>query len=99
MIRRSPFAMAAIAIWTLGACTTAVQTRPEPEIRTVEVKVPVVQPCPALEVLGPSPAYPDSDQALAAASNLYERVKLLLAGRVLRMQREATINATVAACR
>lgn len=99
MIRLPAFPALAIAVWALGACSHAVQSRPEPIIRTVEVKVPVVQPCPALEALGPSPAYPDSDAALAAAPNLYERVKLLLAGRVLRITREGNVAAIVQACR
>ena len=92
-------ALALIPLLALAACATGPRTPPEPIIRTVEVKVPVVQPCPALEALGPPPAYPDNDAALAAAPNLYERVKLLLAGRVLRMTREANMAAIVQACR
>lgn len=91
--------LALVLILALSACAHGPAERPEPEIRTVEVKVPVVQPCPALEVLGPSPAYPDSDAALATAPSLFERVKLLLAGRVLRQQREVTITAALEACR
>ena len=90
--------LAAAPLFMLTACPGTNQERPEPIIRTVEVKVPVVQPCPALTVLGLSPAYPDTDAALAAAPNLFERVKLLLAGRVLRMQREETFAAVVSAC-
>lgn len=86
-------------ILALSACAATPAERPEPIIRTVEVKVPVVQPCPALEALGPSPEYPDSDAALTAAPNLYERVKLLIAGRLLRMTREANMSAIVQACR
>ena len=87
------------ALLVLASCSTTSAERPEPEVRTVEIKVPVVQPCPALEALGPSPDYPDSDTALAAAPNLYERVKLLIAGRLLRMTREANMSAIVQACR
>lgn len=82
----------------LAGCAHPIE-RPDPIIQVREVKVPVVQPCPALEALGAAPAYPDTDAALAAAPNLFERVKLLLAGRVLRAQREASVAATVAACR
>lgn len=98
MIRRSPFATTAMVVWALGACSTAIERRPEPEIRTVEVRVPVVQPCAAASAVGSTPAYPDTDAALSAAPNLYERVKLLLAGRVLRMQREATMGSALEAC-
>ena len=91
--------LALLPLLALAACATAPAARPEPEIRTVEVRVPVATPCPALEALGSSPAYPDTDQALAAAPNLFERVKLLLAGRVLRQTREATITAVVGACK
>ena len=92
-------ALAIPALLALAACSTTSTERPEAEIRTVEIKVPVVQPCPALEALGPSPDYPDSDAALAAATNLYERVKLLVAGRLLRITREANMAAIVQACR
>jgi hypothetical protein len=78
----------------LAACASTGHAPPEPIIRTVEVKVPVVQPCPALQQLGPAPVYPDSDAAIAAAGDIFEQVKLILAGRALRIAREiATLNA------
>jgi hypothetical protein len=51
-------------------------------VRTVEVKVPVAVPCKP--DLGPAPSYPDTRAALMGAPDLFERVKLLLAGRELR---------------
>jgi hypothetical protein len=71
---------AGLAALSLAACAT---TTPEPVIRTVEVKVPVPVPCKP--DLGSEPAYPDTRQALTSAPDLFERVKLLLAGRELRI--------------
>lgn len=90
--------VAAVGLLALSACATGPRTPPEPIVRTVEVKVPVVAPCPALATLGAAPAYPDTEAALTAAPNLFERVKLLLAGRVLRVQRELALTAAVGAC-
>lgn len=71
---------------------------PEPIVRTVEVKVPVPQPCKALGELGAEPVYPDSDAALVAAPDLFERVKLLLQGRLLRQARLTQYQAAGASC-
>jgi hypothetical protein len=75
------------AALALSACATKSKTPPEPVIQTVEVKVPVPVKCPALNELGAEPAYPDTDEALAAAPSLYERVRLLLVGRLMRTKR------------
>lgn len=84
---------------TVAACASGpALPPPEPIIRTVEIKVPVQVPCPALEKLGAEPIYPDTDAALKAAANLFERVKLLMAGRVLRMARGAAVAAALASC-
>jgi hypothetical protein len=72
--------------------------RPEPEIRTVEVRVPVPVPCQATQQLGAPPAYPDTGPAITAAANLFERVRLLLAGRELRIARNDALEAAVQAC-
>lgn len=80
----------------LAAC--AQTPPPEPQIRTVTVNVPVPVPCPALQRLGPPPAYPDTDAALRAAPDFGARVALLLAGRVLRIAREAATTAAMRAC-
>lgn len=84
----------------LAACSTT-PDRPEPIIRTVEVQVPVDDPAcvrQALEELGPPPVYPDTPAALVTAPNIYERTRLLLAGRELRMAREAALANALRAC-
>ena len=74
------------------ACATP---RP-PTVRTVEVQVPVAVPCdPGVPA---APAYPDTDEALKTAPDLFERVKLLLAGRELRKAREAELEAGIRGC-
>jgi hypothetical protein len=88
-----------IAALALAGCSTPAP--PEPIIRTVEVQVLVDDPACAREAvarLNPAPAYPDADEALRAAPNLFERVKLLLAGRLLRAAREAAITDALEAC-
>jgi len=72
--------------------------RPEPRIRTVEVQVPVPQPCNAAARLGAPPAYPDGDEALRAAPTLFDQVRLLLAGRVLRIARGEALEQAVRTC-
>lgn len=82
----------------LAACST---TQPEPVVKTVMVEVPVDRPdCAraAIKRLGPSIAYPDTDKALLQASNLFERVKLLLAGRTLRTAREGHLEGALQTC-
>lgn len=89
--------MVAIAALALAGCAHT----PEPEIRTVEVKVPVDDPACAREAvarLGEAPAYPDTPEALRAAPNLFERVKLILAGRELRIAREAALKDALEVC-
>ncbi|MDR3507603.1 MAG: hypothetical protein P4L64_06860 [Caulobacteraceae bacterium] len=77
----------------LGACATAPPDRAV-AVRTVEVPVAVrCQPN-----LGPEPAYPDTDEALKAAPDLFARVRLLLAGRLMRMGRDAEKSAALQAC-
>jgi hypothetical protein len=86
-------ALGLAALFLLAACAH----KPEPVIRTVTVTVPVAVPCKVN--VGPEPEYADTDSALRAAPDLFSRVKLLLAGRIQRMQREAELNAAVRACR
>jgi len=77
----------------LSACAS---TPPAPQIvtKTVQVAVPVA--CkPAIDT---PPAYPDTDAALKAAPDVYQRVKLLVAGRLERISREAELTAALAAC-
>lgn len=85
--------------FALSACAGG--ERPEPIIRTVEVQVPVDDPAcarAAVAQLGETPAYPDAPAALQAAADLFERVKLLLAGRELRDAREAALTDALKAC-
>lgn len=99
MIR--PIILASIAMLTLPAAMCGGGQRPEPQIRTVEVRVPYDDPAcvrAALERLGPAPDYPDSDAALAAAQTVFQGVQLLRAGRVLRIAREAALSDALRAC-
>lgn len=88
-------AVAAIAACALlSACQSTVPAEPRIEIQTV--KVPVATSCKPN--LGPDPVYPDTDAALQAAPNLFEKAKLVMAGRLLRIQREIELRAALAAC-
>ncbi len=86
----------AIVCFGLLALTACATVPPTPQIVTKTVKVAVPVACkPAL---GAAPAYPDVDAALKAAPDVYQRVKLLVAGRLERIAREAELNAALAAC-
>jgi len=78
---------------TLTACATA----SEPRIEVREVRVPVAVKCATDP--GPRPEYPDTDAALAAVRDVFEAAKLVMAGRALRIGREAELEASVAGCR
>ena len=78
----------------LGAC--APRPAPEPIVRTVEVRVPVPVPC--RPDVGPEPVYADSPEALAAAPDVFEAMKLRIAGRDQRRGREAVLSAALAGC-
>jgi hypothetical protein len=83
----------------LAACATT--QAPEPVVRTVEVRIPFDDPACAREALarlGPGPVYPDTDEALRNAPNVFAGVQLLSAGRLLRIAREAAWRAAVEAC-
>lgn len=95
------FACICFAAAFLSACSGGPAPAPEPIIRTVEVQVPFDDPRCAREAiaeLGPEPAYPDTDQALQAAPNVYEQVKLLMAGRAMRAARVAAKTTALAEC-
>ncbi|OGT54672.1 MAG: hypothetical protein A3E01_09990 [Gammaproteobacteria bacterium RIFCSPHIGHO2_12_FULL_63_22] len=79
----------------LAACATD-RPAPEPIVRTVEVKVPVQVPC--RPELGEEPAYPDTDEALAMAPDIFVGVQLLKSGRGLRIQRDREKTAALAGC-
>lgn len=77
---------------TLAACSTP----PEPKIIVREVSVPVAVKCsPSLQL---SDGYPDSAEALRGAADLFERVKLMLAGRALRDGDLAQLKAAIKGC-
>lgn len=84
--------LALLALLTLGACASA---PPRVDVRTVTVQVPVAVPC-VVDV--PAPVYSDTDEALLAAPDLFERVKMLLAGRVERDAHAEVMTAARAAC-
>lgn len=79
-------AAAAMAV-SLAACKTTGDVDPQPIVKTVEVKVPVAVPCKALEQLGVEPFYPDTNKALQGTADIFEQVRLLMAGRLMRIQR------------
>lgn len=81
----------------LGGCATTSEPS-EPRVETVTVKVPVPVPCPALEELGPEPAYPDTDGALEQAETIGILAQLYRVGRALRVQRLAEYKAARAGC-
>jgi hypothetical protein len=80
------------ALVLLAACASP----RERAVRTVEVRIPVATACDPK--VGAAPDYPDTDQALKAAPGLFERVRLLLAGRELRRAREAELEAGIRGC-
>lgn len=87
--------LALLAAVCLAGCTTPLPT--EPKTVTREVKVPVSIPCEA--IVGPRPEYVDSEAALMAYRNdLYNRVRLLLAARLMRAAREDELTAALAIC-
>lgn len=90
-----PSAMLAVAALALSACA---HDAVAPEVRTVEVKVPVVAPCVSDQVPAP-PAYADTDEALKAARTGAERLRLLAVGRVQRIQRLLVVEPVLEACR
>ena len=67
-----------------------------PPVVVKSASIPVVVRCPA--GVSPAPAYPDTEQALAGAADVFAGVQLLLAGRLLRIAREAELEAAVRAC-
>lgn len=69
---------------------------PEPIVRTVEVLVPVPVPC--RPDVGPEPVYADDPALLAAAPDVFEAMKLRIAGREQRRAREAVLVAALAGC-
>lgn len=92
-----PLFTAGLAL-TLAACAHAPTEPPVPAVRVVETKVAVPVPCPALEALGPEPAYPDTDDAIAAAEGIGELAALYKKGRLMRVQRLLLYTVAKSSC-
>ena len=88
---------ALLAALLVAGCGSMPAPASEPAIVTKTVEVPVPVKC--RPDLGPEPRYPDNDAALRGAADLFERVKLLLAGRELRIARDGEKTAALAQCR
>jgi hypothetical protein len=86
------FPLAALA---LAACAS--NEKPEPIIQTVEVLVPVPQPCVPKE-LGGAPVYVDTNEALLKAKDAAERYRLVYAGRLQRQGRLNELEPVVKSC-
>lgn len=84
----------ALAILALGGCAHNVAKVRPVEYREVKVAVPVR--CDPK--LGPEPDYPDTDARLKAATDDFDWVKRLVAGRLMRIARDAEKTAALAAC-
>ena len=87
--------LSALLCALLGACATA--RPPEPQIVTQEVKVPVPTPCAAQAPA--RPAFADDQPAIKAAPDIFERTKLLLAGREQRDGYIGQLEAANSACK
>ena len=82
----------------LGLAACAGKTPPpEPIIQTVEVQVPVPQPC-VPKTLGGVPTYVDSDAALKNAKDGAERYRLVYAGRLQRIARLGEVEPVIKSC-
>jgi len=77
-------------------CLTGCAAKPEPKIEIRTVNIPVAVPCKV--DIGEKPKYPDTDEALISASNILERAMLVMAGRILRIQREIELEAAINGC-
>lgn len=89
--------LALLSVVALAGCAARTPP-PEPEIRTVEVKVNVPVPCEAMKSLGPEPAYADTDEAIAAAQDIGTLAKLYAKGRLQRVQRLKEYMVAKASC-
>ncbi|MDB5445688.1 MAG: hypothetical protein JWQ97_1005 [Phenylobacterium sp.] len=84
-----------IPILFLAACATS--QGPEPKVVVQRVEVPVAVRCSVDP--GPDPTFADTADALRQAADLFERVKLLLAGRDQRDARLSELRAANAGCK
>lgn len=84
-------AMGATLALLLGCAAPA-----RPAFQMPERLVPVAVQC--RPDIGPEPNYPDTDAALRAAPDIFVRVRLLLAGRLMRTARARELQAALARC-
>jgi hypothetical protein len=89
-------AAACAALVLLDACGSVASPPPDPKIEVKTIDTPVAVQC--RPDLGPEPAYPDTDAALRAAPDLFHRVQRLVAGRLMRIGRDAQKTAALAQC-
>lgn len=89
MLRRSLIFLAVVL--SVYGCASA------PSLPTV-VNVPIAVACVPQD-FSAEPAYVDNDVALKSADNVFERVKLLLIGRLERIKRLKEFEAAITACR
>lgn len=104
-----PLALLLLA-FVLAGCQSVPPVIPEPIIKVQIVEVPVPVRCNAKEQLGPEPDYVDTAEALRAVpfpdaatemdmlSNWFYHTKLLVAGRLQRIQRDLEKSAVIEAC-
>ncbi|HEY5107207.1 MAG TPA: hypothetical protein VII73_10625 [Caulobacteraceae bacterium] len=85
-------ALSALAAASVLAACAGVPGRGGP--RTVSLPTPVA----CRPAVGPPALYPDTDAALVGAPDLFARVRLLAAGRLLRIARERELTAALAGC-
>lgn len=97
-VRAATWLGVAALVALLAGCAHHQAPPPEPVVRTVEVKVAVPVPCPALVALGEEPSYPDTDAAIAAAGTIGELAALYAKGRVMRAQRLLEYSVAKASC-
>jgi hypothetical protein len=83
-----------IPIMFLAACTPT--PPPEPIVRTIEVKVPVSVYC---DEDPQPPVFANNNDALAAAPNVLEVIKLHIAGTGQRIDFQREQAAALAVCR
>lgn len=90
------FITRAAAITLIGSLSACGQSgvRPEPEIRTVEVKIPVPVPCKSEVTV--SQHY--SDEAAEFVADIYEQAKALLQGRKERIADQKRLEGGVVGC-
>lgn len=91
----APFASILAAVALAGCATDGVKPS-EPRVVIQRVEVPIPTPCVVKAV--PVPDFADAANKLEAAANLFEKVKLLLAGRIQHYAYEGELRAAQKAC-